>query len=235
MSRHGTSRKRSKIHLDPAAKELQSVKKELVAIKATMAKPESKFEQPIVVKQKLGIAGALGLILSVATIVATVVSFSLTAQSLQKEEISQFFTDANRVHFEVTYAPGADGNPTASDHASYFSTVVTNTGRLPITVIGFLTGPEKEAGEVDEVLWVRMQDTSNTVSSGPFVLAPGEAVAVRQRTIGQNFNTNLVLRQSDGRSVEANILDSGGNTIPSSIRIKFDALDQEWEKSLLGG
>lgn len=235
MSRSKGPAKIPKGLMDPVVKELGGVKTELSTVKhnlkdlgKTMSQLIPDPTKPLLVKSR---GGVWATIFSLLTIATTIGSFAVTAQSLQKEELSQFFTSTHRVEYEVRFTPGSAIGPGPEDHSTYFSTVVTNTGRLPITVISFLTGPEDGAAEVDNVLWVRMQDASNTVLKGPFVLAPGEAVAVRQKTIGTDLQTNLVMRQSDGRTVAAKILESAEGPLPSSVEEKFDAMKREWEKS----
>lgn len=114
--------------------------------------------------------------------------------------------------------------------ASY-TFVLTNTGRMPITVLDFIE-PDHADTKVSS-LWVRLPDVHSaetlTHKDEPFVLPLGEGVLVRTCS-SSGMLPRVVL--SDGRIVDVDAPKESASKIPQTIS---DAIDRMASCSIIRG
>lgn len=171
----------------------------------------------------------IGIFISLVAVAVTYFGFLATRESISKEQISQDFGLSGYVQFQTKVEEEPDGTLAITDRAVITTAVLTNTGRLPTTVVGFVSTIDHTV-PANDLLWVRMDDESSTVHSGPFRLDVGDAIAVRVVTPGNMFGKPLAMRKSSGEVVVAEIIGEEGDPQPS-VEEKFNALDTAGESS----
>lgn len=166
------------------------------------------------------IASWIGGVVAVLSLVAGALGTWFTYVSLTKEEISQLVVDDAPVSADITLS--GDGPPAI---ASNLTVVLTNTGRLPITIVDLRNVPGPEAVETRGMEWIRLEDSENTIGEGPFLLSPGEAVVVTVSFPSKTFYLPLQVVQSDGQVV--GVKSVGDATIASeNIQEKIELLSR---------
>lgn len=136
------------------------------------------------------IAG-LGLVLALIGIFQGARSLDGLRDSLQREELTAVFT------FTLTTCEDPEG-AVAGWTAK---TILTNTGRLPITVVHVRIGPS--SSWVNDWAFVRLDDEALTVHRTAVHLEPGEAISVFSNAKGRGIVLEVEAVLSNGETVVA--------------------------------
>lgn len=147
---------------------------------------------------------------------------SLTAAeaALQRDQISQSFSS------HVSACVSATTDPVAAEvSGTTLSTVVTNTGRLPITILDVKSGAEEGSSPID-FSWLPLNANDTTPSSDPIYLAVGEAVAMTVFIPGSSFDPTLRFALSNGLPDQEVALNESPNDaeFPRTVSDAFEVL-----------
>jgi hypothetical protein len=129
--------------------------------------------------------GAMLLVSGVAAVAAGM-SLAVAFDTSTRDQLTATFTTG------LAACITADGTQVTAS-ANVVDTVVTNTGRLPITVIRVWDG-----GTAESFSWMRLDDRSSLGTDTAVELGVGQAIAVRVFTLGNTVRTPLAVLTSDG-------------------------------------
>ncbi|TQL44278.1 hypothetical protein FB468_2330 [Leucobacter komagatae] len=100
--------------------------------------------------------------------------------------------------------------------------MITNNGRLPITIVDVYDKVAKEHHLQTSFSWTSFSG-QETFQDVPATLGVGEAIAVRVITEGRSQSTPLHVTLNDGSQQELNLADPDGGR-PVSVESAFERL-----------
>lgn len=173
-----------------------------------------------------GISTWLNTFASLATVAALVyaaISFQVSVDAAQRESVSQTFLSG----ITVCGRAGDEDTPSVAGPLR-FNTVLTNTGRLPITVIAIYSG----VNETKELQFagVYLDNPSEPFVDQPFVIEVGQAVAlstVHRSTTGRaewevSNSTTVIL--SNGQRLRAGFVTA--DDTPKQIETAYETVNE---------
>lgn len=158
-----------------------------------------------------GVLEIVGFVVALVGLGAAIVGNLQNAEAIRQNAISLdgLKDSLQRAEISSVYLSGAGWCEDPTTHAVVALsgwTVLTNSGRLPITVVH--VGVER--GYVNLFAYRRIDDLDQR-GNGPFLLDVGDAVEVRYGIRGQGLPLNVFVSLSDGTTVATKVVGGDGN------------------------
>jgi hypothetical protein len=180
--------------------EVRALARKLEASQNAIANvPPTPEDRPRVRPRKREIAGWVTTATILLTVIGLVISWysaQLSNQALQRAQVSQSFAQGIAPCPRKTKP--SDTGKVINSAGSLSVVVVTNDGRLPITVVGFDDAPFASTIQT-KYEWVRLTDPPGTKpSTGALRLDVGDAAVVQLLVPGYKFKFPIGVTLSDG-------------------------------------
>lgn len=153
---------------------------------------------------------------------ATQLSAIAAQEALQRDEVSQTFSSSAAACVSV-----ADDLVSTKVRGTTLSTVITNTGRLPITILD-VKGKGADGVSSVPYAWVPLELDARVSEGGPIYLEVGKAVALRVFIPGGWFSNALWFALSNGQTdQEADYHPFPASAeVPSLVSIAYEELPE---------
>ncbi|WP_096359325.1 hypothetical protein [Microbacterium sp. TPU 3598] len=136
--------------------------------------------------------GILTVLLSATATVSAGASLFVALDASSRDALTSTF------EVPVSYCVSFGAGPQSKSSATSQNLVITNTGRLPITVVGIWNGDP----EGDHFSWIRLEDPDDTGRDAAVELAVGQAIAVHILSPGNTVLSWSEVLTSDGKTRE---------------------------------
>lgn len=174
----------------------------------------------------VSIANLVALAVTLVMIIPAVQSLDTSQKSLvaaeaalQRDELSQTFNSNMSACANVRLDPAA-----TTLLGTTLSTVVTNTGRLPITILDVKSKGDEGVTSVD-YFWLPLAAVDERPSDGPIYMEVGKAVAITVFIPGRAFNSALHFTLSNGLEDQEAVYTSPPNSeLPEIVSEAYSAL-----------
>lgn len=116
------------------------------------------------------------------------------------------------------------GSPTLEHPRTNQTVVLTNNGRLPITILNIFDASANAQGDGGDFYWTSLEQVNGLHRNAPIELDTGQAVVVAVISEGRSQMTPLSVLTSDGKLQVLNVIQMP-EAVPASIREAQKRLD----------